>query len=136
MNELVVRSLLAGLFWGYWPLAMNRSGLTGNFSSLIFAGGVLILVFPFALWSGPGTMVAAVGWRWAATAALAGGIGLLMFNGMLAKAPTTDVGRYFLVMLLVQLMVPAVTQIVVSRSLPVGRGVGLVAAFVAVVLLA
>lgn len=57
MNELHVRAFLAGVFFGLWPLFMNRSGLTGNISAAVFTVGVFVIVSPFALYELRGTSV-------------------------------------------------------------------------------
>jgi hypothetical protein len=49
MNELQIKAVLAGVFFGIRPLLMNRSGLNGNVSSAVFSLACLVGTMPFAL---------------------------------------------------------------------------------------
>ena len=91
MNELHVRAILAGVLFSFWPLLMNRSGLTGNVSSAVFTLGAFIVVSPFALYEFRSTTPSIV-WAMAIGACVFGGLGLLVFNGMLSKATPQAVG--------------------------------------------
>ncbi|OGU30376.1 MAG: hypothetical protein A2057_11975 [Ignavibacteria bacterium GWA2_35_9] len=48
MESLEIKSIVAGILFGIWPLFLNRSGLTGNLGTFVFATIVLLCVFPFA----------------------------------------------------------------------------------------
>ncbi len=50
MGELQFKAIVAGVFFGIWPLLMNKSGLSGNVSSAVFGLGVLMIVAPFAFY--------------------------------------------------------------------------------------
>lgn len=135
MNELHVKAVLAGLFFGIWPLLMNRSGLTGNISSAVFALGVLVIVSPFAVYDFYTTELNTV-WMFAVGACVFGGLGLLNFTGMLSKATSQTVGSLFVIMLLVQMATPALYQVLQDGELTVSKAIGLAAAVLAVFLLA
>jgi len=47
MMEFVIKAGLAGVFFGIWPLVMQRSGMQGSSSSMIFAGVAFLAVAPF-----------------------------------------------------------------------------------------
>lgn len=135
MNELHVRALLAGLFFGLWPLLMNKSGLSGNVSALAFTVGVLVIVSPFALYELRGTTTS-VAWMMVVGACFAGAFGLLAFNGMLAKASPQTVGSLFVMMLVVQIATPALYQVMNDGGLTTTKAVGFAAAILAAFLLA
>ena len=85
MNELQAKAVLAGVFFGIWPLLINRSGLNGNIGSACFSAAALIGVLPFALYSS-GFTIPTANWTMVALAGFFGALGLLSFNGMLAGA--------------------------------------------------
>ncbi|HLD06037.1 MAG TPA: hypothetical protein VJC16_00700 [Candidatus Nanoarchaeia archaeon] len=100
-------AVLAGIFFGLWPLIMNRSGLNLITSSAVFYSVGLLVVMPFALRGasfagGNGTVAAAAG--------LAGVLGLLAFNAMLAKTAPQQAAMMFMVMIVVQIAVPALSR--------------------------
>jgi hypothetical protein len=49
MNDLQIRAVLAGFFFGIWPLLLNRSRLSSDISSAVFTFFALITVLPLAL---------------------------------------------------------------------------------------
>ncbi len=112
MNSLQVKALIAGIFWGLWPLLMNRGGMNGNASSVLFALIALIFVAPFS-WGTWGNM-ADVKWPLVIGAGVLGAIGLLFFNSMLAKAPKESVGALFVVMIVTQTAMPTIYDIFVN----------------------
>ena len=134
MSELHLRAVLAGVFFGIWPLLMNRSGLTGNVSSAVFALGALIVVSPFALYEFSGVTTSVV-WTMVVGACIFGGLGLLAFNGMLSKATPETVGSLFVVMIVVQVATPALYQVINGGGLTVSKAIGFAAAILAALLL-
>lgn len=134
MSELHMRAVLAGVFFGIWPLLMNRSGLTGNVSSALFSLGALIVVSPFALFE-LRSATFSVTWTMAAGACIFGGLGLLAFNGMLSKTTPQTVGSFFVLMIVVQTATPALYQVIQDGSLTVGKAIGFAAAILAAFLL-
>lgn len=128
----LLKALFAGLFFGLWPLLMNRSGLSGTTSSAFFAGLVFLFVLPFAIKSGlPPNPIS---WTLVGAAGIAGGLGILCFNGMLASVTPTEVGSLFIVMILVQISVPALQMALIS-GLTLNKAIGLAFAVLAAVLL-
>ena len=133
MESLEIRSVAAGILFGIWPLFMNRSGLTGSIGTFVFAAVVLLCVFPFAV-SGLNN-IGNAHWIWAVTAGIFGALGLLAFNSILAKATPQTVGTFFVLMIVIQVVVPAVYQAIMSGGLAFSKIVGFVLAAVAAILL-
>ncbi len=82
---------------------------------------------------GAGTF-AKTNWLLVVSAGLLGAIGMLALNGMLAKATPQNVSTLFILMLIVQVVAPAVYQVVVG-GLTLAKGVGFVLAAIAALLL-
>jgi hypothetical protein len=133
-NHPYVQAMLAGLLFGCWPLLMNRSGLSGNMASFMFVAGCLLIVTPFALATN-GLALPSANWTTVIAACTCAGIATLVFNSALAKVTPATAGTVMLLMVLPQLVVPAVYEAILTQSVPVSRAVGLVAAIIAAVLL-
>lgn len=133
MNDLYLKAILAGLFFGVWPLLMNRSGLRGNVASAALCLVALIVIMPFALKSIDG--FPAANWLVVVGAGLFCGIGFLFFNGMLAKATPEKVGILFIIMLVAQMATPAIYQVIKDGGLTISKGLGFAAAIATVLLL-
>jgi hypothetical protein len=108
-----LQAIFAGVLFGLWPLFMNRSGLEGNVSSTVFGIAVLVGVAPFALNTGFGSLANA-NWLMIVLAGVTGALGLLSFNGMLAKATAETVGVMFVLMIVTQTMIPAIYHIAMN----------------------
>lgn len=134
MNELYVRSLIAGVCFGLWPLLMNRSGLTGGLSAAVFSFGTLIIISPFALYEFHGASINII-WIMAIGACVFGALGLLSFNGMLSKATKENVGSLFVLMVVVQIATSAIYKIISIGGLTVSKAIGFAAAILAAFLL-
>jgi hypothetical protein len=130
MNDLQLRAVLTGLFFGGWPLLMNRSRLNGDVSSAVFCFFALMTVLPLALKS-VGHSLTNVNWVMAISAGFLAGLGLLAFNSMLAKANPVSVGTLVILMLVVQIAVPALYQVIVTRHLTASGTIGFAAAVTA-----
>lgn len=131
--ELTIRTLIAGLAFGAWPLLMNRSGLSGNFSVIVFGAIMLVCVSPFAFWQ-VGDLSSVI-WKMAIAASVVGAVGMMSFNGMLAKATPQQVGSLFVVMIMIQTAVPAIYSLMMNGGLTIAKSVGFLCAAVAAVLL-
>lgn len=138
MDNLIVKAVVAGLFFGAWPLLMNRGGLSGNISSLIFAAVVLVCVIPFAMRPiVSGTVdLAQARWTMVILAGVTSAAGMMVFNGMLAKATPQSVGTLFVLMILVQTTVPVVYDAVMNGGISLMKAAGFVLAAAAAFLLA
>ena len=134
MTKLQALALMSGLFFGIWPLIMNRSGLSGYTSAAVFSLSCFALVTPFALFNGV-NQPANASWQIGIIAGLTAGVGLLLFNNMLAGAQKETVGMLFVMNLLVQVSVPVIYTTIQKGSYSPKRALGVAAAFVAVWLL-
>lgn len=128
--SLEIKAVLAGIFFGIWPLFMNRSGLSGNVSSVVFSLGTFIALIPIAIGSN-GFNLPQAKWSMVALACGTAAIGLLAFNGMLAGANPKDVGTLFVIMIVVQTATPALYQVVMNGNISAPKLAGFVLAGVA-----
>jgi len=128
LESLEIKSIVAGILFGIWPLFLNRSGLTGNLGTFVFATIVLLCVFPCGIFGNSQ-------WIWAVGAGIFGALGLLTFNSMVAKATPQTIGTFIVLMIVAQIVVPAIYQAIMSGGLPFSKIVGFVLAAVAAVLL-
>ena len=119
MESLEIKSVIAGILFGIWPLFMNRSGLSGNLGTFVFAAVVLLCVFPFAV--GSLQNIGTAHWMWAIAAGIFGSLGLLAFNSVLSKATPQNVGILIVLMIIVQTVVPAMYQAIMSGGLPFSK---------------
>ena|SRR6185369_1538517 len=134
MNSLQVKAAIAGIFFGAWPLLMNRSKMEGNVSSAFFSLVVLLCVLPFAI-SGIKDIPSDVNWKMAVGAGMIGACGVMCFNGMLAKASKENVGSLFVVMIIVQTAIAAAYYVCMNGGISPTKGVGFLLAFAAAILL-
>jgi len=133
LDSLEFKSIIAGVLFGIWPLFINRSGLTGNVASFVFASVVLLSVSPFAV-----SNLSQIGnsyWIWAVAAGIVGAAGLLLFNNVLSKATPQSVGILVVLMILIQTVVPAVYQVIMNGEISMTKLAGFVLAVVASFLL-
>ncbi|HRH55736.1 MAG TPA: hypothetical protein PK609_02630 [Candidatus Paceibacterota bacterium] len=137
MDSLFIKAALAGVFFGAWPLFMNRSGLNGSVSSLVFTVVVLVCVAPFAIRSIAANSLefAQVSWTMAIVAGVTGAVGVTFFNGMLSQATPQSVGTLFVVMIIVQTAVPAIYSVVMNGGISLTKAAGFALAGIAAVLL-
>jgi hypothetical protein len=126
--------VIAGVAFGLWPLIMQKSGLNGNVQSFFFGGIALVLISAFAIGDLKVAM-SQINWTPTIIAGIVGGIGMLCFNEGLAKTPVEMLGQMFVLMIVVQTLVPAVFHVWANGGLDLSKGVGFVFAIVAAVLL-
>jgi hypothetical protein len=135
MTELQERAALAGLFFGVWPLFMNRSGLSGNVSTAIMEAIVFLIVLPIGFRSYNSTSFIEADWLMMACAAFFAAMGVLVFNGGLAITNKDTTSTFFVTMIAVQIMVPAVYKVFVTRSVTPEQLIGFTLAMSATYLL-
>lgn len=137
MDSLPLKAAVAGLFFGLWPLFMNRSGLSGSVSSLVFTSVVLLCVLPFGIRHilGGTEDFAQVSWMMAIVAGICSAIGVMAFNSMLANATPQKVGTLFVLMIIVETVVPAAYSVVINGGVSLTRAAGFVFAAIAAILL-
>lgn len=137
MDSLQIKALLAGVFFGLWPLFMNKSGLNGLMSPMFFALIALTCVLPFGLRriaTNPEDLVH-VGWTMVILAGVFGAAGTIFFNDMLAKATPQSVGTLFVLMIVVQISIPAIYSAVMNGGVSPSKAIGFALAAVASILL-
>jgi len=111
----------------------NRSGMQGNPLSVCLLAVALLLNGAFAVKQGinlpntQGTLLVLV-------AGVLMGAGMLFFNGMLARVSKEQVASMFILMMVVQVAIPAVWQLLNGNVSP-RQLVGIAAAVIAAILL-
>jgi hypothetical protein len=112
---------------------MNKSNLNGSTSVTFFAIVVVLIVLPFGIYSG--LTVTGSKWWFAVLAGCIGGLGLLVFNSGLSKISQNEVGQMFIIMIVVQTMVPAIYHVYSNGELTLKTAGGFVAAIITAILL-
>lgn len=136
MSKILLCALLSGLMFGIWPLYMSRSGLSGTTSTFLFVLILIAVVVPFALYQDIKlSEIYESKWQFGVVAGICGAIGLLLFNYTLSNSTKENVGQLFIVMIIVQVSIPTIYHLVVSKNLTWQTLTGLVLAAVASVLL-
>lgn len=133
MQKLIMSSIFVGIFWGIWPLLMNKSGLSGNISSLAFVVIMLVCIIPFNI-SNFGKVPVGVNWILVIIAGIFGAVGTLIFNKMLHEASVKNVGLLIVIEILVALVISAIYQ-VCNNGVTLKQGVGFIFATIAAMLL-
>ena len=133
MNDKIVKMLFAGLFFGAWPILMNRCGLKANIFTVMAVIFTLIFVFPQAFRELDCLYV--VDWRFAMGAFVTGTIGVILFNNVASSVSKKEIGYLFVVMAMVQISVPAINSIVMNGGFTSKKILGLCCAFAAAILL-
>ena len=135
IDSLPVRAVFAGVLFGAWPLLMNRSGLSGNVSSLVLAMVMFWCFLPFSV-SGIGEIFASdTRLVFAVVASVLGGIGILILNNIIAKTTPQTISPLLVLLFVAQIAVPSIYHIIMAGGLTATKGVGVVFAIIAVILL-
>ena len=115
MNVLVY-TILTGIFWGAWPIIMGKSGVSGFVSATIFAGTALVMVVVPGLITGQLQKTEMNILLFVAIlAGLIGGAGLICFTTMLSKASgAAQIATMIMIMLMFQIAIPAIYKMVSS----------------------
>ena len=135
LDHLSGRAILTGIFFGIWPLLMNRSGLSGNVSSLVLVVVMLGCILPFSvgnLWS---IISPDIKWTFAIGASFFGAAGILLLNNILAMATPQRVSLLLVLTFVLQMVVPAVYHVIVTSGVTVTKGAGFAFAIAAAILL-
>lgn len=130
MNELQIRAVAAGICFGAWPILMNRSHLNGYISPapiglVLFVGSLPLALLNFGKIR-PDTV-----WTLAIVAAILILLGNFPFAAMLEKAPRSVVSSLIVLMVVTQIVVPALYQIFLTRKITVSQVAGFTAAALA-----
>lgn len=131
MDKLtILKALFAGLFFGAWPLLMNRSGLSGNNATFVFALFTFLVIAPLTIKDVDQNIFN----FWAISATIAAAIGLRIFTSGLDKISKEEVSNFFVLTLVTQVCVSAIYQITLNGMTP-SRALGFLAAIIAAILL-
>lgn len=133
MNDSTLKMALAGILFGLWPLFMNKSNLNGGTSVTFFAVIVLLSVLPFGIYSG--LNISGSKWWFAVLAGCSGALGLIAFSSVLSKVTKEEVGQLFILMVVVQVSIPAIYHVYTNGGLTLKTAGGFAAAIVAAFLL-
>jgi hypothetical protein len=132
-NQLLLLAVISGFLFGAWPLIMNRSGLDGYTSAVLFEFFALLVVLPIALIKGMSVM--GTKWWLAILAAILAGFGIIFFTSGLSKTTTHNVAKFFLIMLVVQTAVPVCYHVIENQELSFKNKLGLISALITAFLL-
>jgi len=133
MDNLILKMVVAGVLFGIWPLLMNKSGLTGVTSAFIYSIFILLFMLPIVMKEG--IIMTGANWWFIIVATFCGSMGLLVFNGALAKTTPEGVSRLIFIMLIVQMAIPAIYYLIVNGQVTLKMGMGFIAAAIAAILL-
>jgi hypothetical protein len=135
MDNLFLRTIVAGLFFALWPICMNRSGLSATSAVLAVVTGVAVIVVPFVLYKGIGPVPQGMQWLAVAGACVTCAVGFLCWGSVLTAATPASLGPYFLSLVLAQIGTSALYQVITSGGLTPAKAAGFVAAGAAAYLL-
>lgn len=134
MNNNLFLAILAGLFFGIWPICMNSSGLKGYLGAAAFTFFSLIIVGVVA-GLGDKSSIYQANWYFLVAAGISGAIGLLFFTKMLGQADPKDLGPLLIIALLMQFAAPVIQNYYLTREVSMDKLIGLSAAVIAVLYL-
>ena len=126
-------AVFAGICFGIWPIILRKSGLSGNLSSVIFSATTTLFVTLLSL-KGWGS-TANANWGIILTSGILSALGIICFNGMLAKATDEAAGTLFVTMILVQTTIPAFYDTCVNGGISFTKMLGFVLAVLSAILL-
>ncbi|MDD5289934.1 MAG: hypothetical protein PHT40_01880 [Patescibacteria group bacterium] len=137
MNALYWEAALAGILFGTYPLFINRSGLNGNVAAGFYCLMCLVVILPLALRSIDNAELAKANWVMAITASIIGAIGTLALNDFLFKTKRSPekAASLYLIMLMIQISVPAFYKCIITRQVSLAKIIGFLAAILAAFLL-
>lgn len=133
MNDSTLKMVLSGILFGLWPLLMNKSNLNSATSVAFFAIMVALIVLPFGIYNG--LTISGSKWWFAVLAGCSGALGLIAFNSVLSKVTKEEVGQLFILMVVVQVSIPAIYHVYTNGGLTLKTAGGFAAAVVAAFLL-
>lgn len=130
MDTLVVLTCISGIFFGVWPLFMNKSGLPGHISPSVFSTIGLAMVLPMALRGLSKVAFVNANWGMAIGAGISGGLGMIFFSRMLAEAKNDAPRAAMLIALMtvIQVTVAALYKIALTRAITPSQAIGFMTA--------
>lgn len=131
MRNLLLLSMLSGLLLTHWPMIMNRSGLSSIMSVTLFAFFCFCGLGAVAVFSDKSSLYTAnIGY--AICAGLVGSAGLAVFGYVISHASPAEMSKYMIPFLLIQIVPPAVYNVVQTGHLDRNKIIGLTAAAVSI----
>lgn len=124
--------IISGILFGAWPLLMNRSGLHWVNASIVLLLVALALITPF-FWISSTTRE--VSWGFAIAAGCASALGIFLFNSGFSQLQPENTAPYFMLMLMVQVAVPALYHVYMNGVVSLREGVGFCTAIITALLL-
>lgn len=125
--------VLAGLFFGAWPLFMRATGFTGAQSGFLVSIATLVVFLP--LWKGDATGFTQKTLILGITAGLMNGVGSIFYQKALAD-PKLELSRILLVVLVTTIVVGTVgARLFYGELLDIKKMLGLTLGLVGVLLL-
>ncbi|MDP3883070.1 MAG: hypothetical protein Q8Q48_03360 [Candidatus Staskawiczbacteria bacterium] len=134
MDNLLWKAVLSGIMFGSWPLLIKSSGLNAGSVTVLGSGLMILFVTPFAITNGVSLGKSEWWWLIFVMSAMTA-VGCLTFNDMMVKAQPASAGLLFVIMLVVQVTIPALYHVVASQQFSIRTMAGFVAAITACVLL-
>ncbi len=112
MSLLQIQFILAGFFFGAWPLFMNRSGLSGILSSLILCGLITLFLLPLSI--NEFKNIENANWVMVLSASAFSALGMILLGKGLFSANQNNVSSLFITLMVAQATVPAVYKIILT----------------------
>ena len=134
MVSLLWMAVVSGIMFGSWPLLIRSSGLNAGSVTVLGSGLMILFVMPFVLMSGVSLGESKWWWLIFVMSAMAA-VGCLTFNGMMVKASPDSAALLFVIMLVVQIAVPAMYHSATNQHLSIRTVAGFAAAIIACILL-
>lgn len=137
LRNVYVEVILAGIAAGAWPLVMQRSGLIGAPVALLC--GLIALIAATILIMASGGMQGQsqpIIWWIALGAGLLSALPFLLLGDVIGRTSATSLSTLYVLLLLVQISIPAIFYIVINHGVTLKQGIGFLLAIVAALLLA
>jgi drug/metabolite transporter (DMT)-like permease len=136
MNSAHIQVIIAGLLFGMWPLIYNRSGLSGNPGTLLFVAFMLVIIVPYVVFKKEVPSTPTIGWLIVFFASVVSAMGLFFFTDAIGRVPPQKASSLFVLMIVVQIMVPAIYEVLLKQSVSIKHAAGFICAILAAILLA
>lgn len=115
MAGLWFYAVTSGILFGVWPILMQRSGITNVYiSTAVMEAIVFFTLLPLGIVNLGASDYAKMNWPFTVGASVCAAIGVLLFNSGIAKVPLNSIGTFFVLMIVVQITVPAVFQVLLT----------------------
>ncbi len=93
---------------------MNRGGVGGNLASIIMSVIIILLILPFS--TNEFKSIVNANWLMVITASVFATLGVTFLNNGLFKATQQEVSSLFVLLIIVQVSVPVIYKIILSKG--------------------